>query len=168
VTAAQAMAEWSDFYVALAGAAAVLLGLVFVALSIHIERPRGELPVRGLAIEAGSSLFYPLLIALVMLVPAGRPGPQAVLLLLIAVFGLLTTRAAYAEGRARPHTRMGLVFRFVVPLGAMIGLVAAAVGLALDWEPGVWLVAAVALVHVIVGTQNAWDLVLGATPRHGQ
>jgi hypothetical protein len=53
---------WEGFAVALAGAAAVLAGLVFVAVSINIDR---ILPVRGLPGRAGESviLFVTALIA---------------------------------------------------------------------------------------------------------
>ncbi len=164
MTTAEALAEWSEFYVALAGAAAVLLGLVFVGLSIHFERARGEVPVRALSVEAGTSLFYPLLISLTMLIPEGRPTTQAGLLLAIAVFGSWSTIGAFAAARRRRHSTRGIIFRFVVPTVAMGVLAAAAVGLALDREPALWLVAAAALVNIIVGTQNAWDLLLGAAP----
>jgi hypothetical protein len=40
----QQVDQWREFYLAVAGAAAVLLGLVFVALSLHVEPPAGIEP----------------------------------------------------------------------------------------------------------------------------
>jgi hypothetical protein len=34
----QQIDQWREFYLAVAGAAAVLLGLVFIALSLHLEK----------------------------------------------------------------------------------------------------------------------------------
>ena len=48
------IAAWEGFAVALAGAAAVLAGLVFVAVSINIDR---ILPVRCLPGRAGESVI---------------------------------------------------------------------------------------------------------------
>ncbi len=56
---------------------------------------------------------------------------------------------------------MGLVFRFVLPWVAMAALVVAAVGLLLDWRAALWLVAGVSFLHIVVGTQNAWDMLTG-------
>ena len=44
----------------------------------------------------------------------------------------------------------------------MAVLVATAFGFALAWAPAVWLAAGVALLNVVMGTQNAWDLLLRA------
>jgi hypothetical protein len=159
-----AIGQWSDFYVAATGASAVLLGLVFVGLSIHFDRSRRGLPVRGLAIEAATSLFYPLIISLAMLIPEGRPQAQAVLLTTIAVFGFWASGAAFLEARRRRPQPIALVLRFLVPWLAMVVLAVAGLGLALTWAPALWLVAAVVFVHLTVGTQNAWDLLLGAAP----
>jgi hypothetical protein len=46
----QQVGQWREFSLAVAGAAAVLLGLVFVALSLHLERAEAPgIPVLGLA-----------------------------------------------------------------------------------------------------------------------
>jgi hypothetical protein len=155
------MAEWTDFYIAVAAAASVLLGLVFIGLSFHLERNRDD-AVRGLAIQSGTSLFYPLLIALTVLIPEGRPNTQAVLLGLIGLFGVVSSAAAYSNARTMHPSTMGLAFRFVLPWLAMAGLVVAAVGLWLDWRAALWLVAGVSFLHIVVGTQNAWDMLTGA------
>jgi hypothetical protein len=43
----------------------------------------------------------------------------------------------------------------------LVALVAGAF-LAADRRPGLWLTAAVVFVNIVIGTQNAWDLLLGA------
>lgn len=153
---------WQAYFVALGGAAAVLLGLTFIGASIHLERHARALWHRDLAIASGTSLFYALIIALVMLIPDGRPAAQAVLLLLFAGLGFQSSRAAYVAARARHPSRQALFFRFILPWASMVVLAVAAAGFGLAWAPAVWLVAGVAFVNVLFGTQNAWDLLRSA------
>ena len=160
--AAATIEVWTGYFAALGGAAAVLLGLTFIGASIHLERRAGALWYRDLAISSGTSLFYALLISLVMLIPEGRPIAQTMLLLAIAVFGFQSSRTAFLAGRERHPTRHALFFRFGLPLASMVVLAAASAGLALGWPPSVWLAAGVAFVNILLGTQNAWDLLLRA------
>ncbi len=155
------IARWESYYVASTGAAAVLLGLVYVGLSLHFERNRAQ-RVRGLAIQSAVSLFYALLVSLVMLIPEGRPISQAVLLGMVALFGMWASLSALVDARRGDTTPMSLAFRFILPLVAMVVLLAAAIALAADWRAGIWLVGGVVFLHVVIGSQNAWDLFLGA------
>src|SRR5918911_1564694 len=66
------MADWHDFLLAAAGAAAVLAGLVFVGLSINLDmimsNPTYGLP--GRALEALVLLMAVLIVTCLLLVPA--------------------------------------------------------------------------------------------------
>ncbi|MDQ4001452.1 MAG: hypothetical protein M3283_10730, partial [Actinomycetota bacterium] len=66
------MDEWHDFFLAAAGAAAVLAGLVFVGLSINLDTimatPTYGLP--GRALEALVLLMAVLIVTCLLLVPA--------------------------------------------------------------------------------------------------
>lgn len=156
------IADWEGYYIASTGAAAVLLGLVFVGLSLHFERNPRKPGVRGLAIQAAASLLYALLVSLVMLVPEGRPTSQALILIVVALFGIWTSMVAFVDARGDDIGAISLTFRFGLPLVMMTVLLGAAVALLVEWRPGVWLIGAVVFLHIVVGTQNAWDLFLGA------
>lgn len=168
----ETIGAWESFYVASTGAAAVLLGLVFVGLSVHFERRSDSTRIRPLATQSAVSLLYAVLISLVMLVPEGRPLSQAVILGVVSLFGLWTSTVA-TVGASRGGTgRLSLTFRYAVPFFAMVVLATASILLGLGHDAGVWLVGAVVFIHVVVGTQNAWDLFLGAgaltqTPTRG-
>jgi hypothetical protein len=70
----QQVDQWREFYLAAAGAAAVLLGLVFVALSLHLERAEAPgVPVLGLGSQALINLIYVVLLSLGMLAPYRPP-----------------------------------------------------------------------------------------------
>lgn len=152
------IAAWEGFAVALAGASAVLAGLVFVAVSINIDR---IVSVRGLPGRAGESviLFLTALTACAfVLVPHQPPAALGVELL---VLGLVV---------------LGLLFLILVPTlrvpsrqpmswhaARMVGVVAATIPTALAgasllrWLPGglYWLLGGV-LAALVVSTANAW------------
>jgi hypothetical protein len=74
----QQVDQWREFYLAVAGAAAVLLGLVFVALSLHLEQAQAPgIPVLGLGSQALINLTYVLLLSLGTSGPRSRPPCSA-------------------------------------------------------------------------------------------
>ena len=155
------IAAWEGFAVALAGAAAVLAGLVFVAVSINIDR---ILPVRGLPGRAGESviLFITALIACAFLLvpqPATALGIELLILGgLVLVLLLLIVMPALRGPTAQPTA--WIVTRIVGIAAATIPMVLAGASL-LHVLPGelYWLVAGV-LVALVVATGNAWVLLV--------
>ncbi len=153
-----ALPTWHDFFVASAGAAAVLLGLTFVGLAVHVERRRLDLLRRGLAIGSATSLVYALFTSLIMLTPQGVPYVQAVGLVLVALFGLISSTSALMNARRAGLAPPALAFQFVLPFVAIGLLLFAGVALALALEPAVWGAATVVFLLIAAGTQSAWDL----------
>jgi hypothetical protein len=62
-------AEWRDFYAAVAGVGVTLVGLVYVGISIHMGRQQLETRIRLLGTMSGINLLYPVMAALVILMP---------------------------------------------------------------------------------------------------
>lgn len=96
--------EWHDFFVAQAGAAAALTGLIFVAVSINLGRILGypHLPTR--ALEAIVTLLSVLLVSTWVLVPGQSCRVLGVEILttgvvtwLIQTRALLSTRSSGYE-----------------------------------------------------------------------
>jgi hypothetical protein len=77
--------EWSDFFVAVAGASAALAGLVFVAVSINVDRILGlpGLPDRALATVM--LLLSVVLVSLLALIPGQSRGALAAELLVVGL-----------------------------------------------------------------------------------
>jgi hypothetical protein len=156
------IAAWEGFAVALAGAAAVLAGLLFVAVSINIDR---ILPVRGLPGRAGESvlLFLTALTACAFVLIPHQPttalgvellvlGSSALIVLVLIVIPAL--RAPSRQPRTWHATRiLGIVAATVPMILAGMSLV--------HWLPGglYWLVASV-LTALAGGTANAWVLLV--------
>jgi len=86
---AQAIERWHDFYLLAGGAAATLLGLLFIAVSLHIELFSGEKAsrARGAAAQALTNFFTVLTIALIFLIPDQKPTNAVVTLLVFSILG---------------------------------------------------------------------------------
>ena len=91
----QALEGWHDFYVATAGAAAALLGLLFVGVSINIGRldlPQ-RLDIRGRANQAFINLTFVLVLSLTALIP--EQGARSI----AVTCGILTALGLFGPGR---------------------------------------------------------------------
>jgi peptidoglycan/LPS O-acetylase OafA/YrhL len=102
----QQIDQWGDYYLAAAGAAAVLLGLVFIALSLHLEKAEAPgVPVLGLGGQALINLIYVLLLSLGMLVPYRPPVLPGIAVLAVAVVGLNDSITTLRRARrvSEPH-----------------------------------------------------------------
>jgi modulator of FtsH protease len=109
------VSDWSDLFVATAGAAAALAGLVFVAVSINLDR---ILEFRGLperALETLLLLLSVLLVSIVGLIPGQGHVALGIELLVVALgFGggmLFTTRRSLPQGE---DPRSWLISRLAV------------------------------------------------------
>jgi hypothetical protein len=70
---AASVAPWAGFFTTAAGASAVLLGLVFVAMSIHYNLAAFDRHLVAMVTESAVPFFYATLVSLVMLVPPTQP-----------------------------------------------------------------------------------------------
>jgi hypothetical protein len=101
---AAAEASWHDFFLAVAGASAALLGLLFVGVSINLAAITGSerVDLRVRAGQAFANLNVVLVIALLMLVPDPNPSSIAIAFAFVAALGLLRVgQGVYAVARGR-------------------------------------------------------------------
>ena len=155
-------AHWTNFAVALAGVAAVLAGLVFVALSVNLER---ILQVPGLPGRAGETLIV-LIGAVVqcalLLIPGLNHVALGASLLVVGVLEWAIVTAVSVTG-ARQETaepRSWNLARVVYVQVATIPVAVAGLLLLINASGAVYWLAGAVLWAVIAGSGNAWVLVV--------
>jgi hypothetical protein len=159
--------EWHDFFLAAAGAAAVLAGLVFVGVSINLDTIMSN-PTYGLtgrALEALVLLVAVLIATILLLVPDQRMVLAGAELLAVGVVdwaAVVTIQVLVLRNwrSLEPAFRWHFVPRVVLCQLATLPIVAAGIGV-MGWELGglYWLVVGVVL-SFLVAVGDAWVLLV--------
>jgi hypothetical protein len=161
------MDEWHDFFLAQAGAAGVLTGLVFVAVSINLQEIVSD-PGSGLAGRAAEALILlvgVLTASVLLLVP--EQGQVMVGAEVLAV-GLLTwggvvaiqLRRLGSWGTMRPDLRQPFVLRVALGQIATLPFVVAGIAVLAGGLGGLyWLVAGM-IFATVVALFEAWVLLI--------
>jgi hypothetical protein len=153
---------WSDFCVAVAGASGALSGLLFVAVSINIER---ILTYPALPARAGHTLILfatPLLVAIVALVPG---QPRLTLGAELMAMGLVATAILAAINRPskRSDQEMLLYWTFSRALSSALAAIPLGIGgvtLITGAGGGLYWIALAIVAAFIGGRANAWVLLV--------
>ena len=161
------MDQWHDFFLAVAGAAGVLTGLVFVAVSINLQQIVSEtgsgLP--GRAAEALIILVAVLMVSVLLLVPGQGEGTVGaeVLAVGLATWGWVVAiqRLRLRDwGTMRPDLRQAFVLRVALGQIATLPLVVAGIAvLAVGLGGLYWLVAGMVF-SILVALFEAWVLLV--------
>jgi hypothetical protein len=152
---------WHDFFAAQAAAGAALAGLVFVAISINLQRVLTSRAVSGRAVEALVLLVSLLIVGLLALIP--EQGEIALGVELIA-FGLFLS-GVLIRGGARAHsaggaTRWQYLFRLVLGQLAALPIVIAGISLLTGDGGGLYWIALATFAGILAGMIGAWVLLV--------
>ncbi len=154
-------AEWKDLFVAVAGASAALTGLLFVAVSINLER---ILKFEGLPERALETLLFlvsALLVSIVGLIPGQSHvalGLELLVVSLVAaavILRLPTLRMDDAEVE-----RSWVLTRWAVRLAATVPFVIGGASVLAECGGGLYWVAAGIVFAIIGGVASAWVLLV--------
>jgi hypothetical protein len=160
-----ALQSWHDFYMIVGTAAASLVGLLFVGLSLHLRVVVTHADVKALARITLASLGLTLVLALFMVIPETHdPSSTGWNLVGAGIFGFVLIGRPLVAGirssrRALSFGHLMLRFgltgtTFVAALIGGIILVAGNYQLGLSWFVGV-------SVALLVGAlRNSWDLLV--------
>jgi hypothetical protein len=175
VTFDDLVARWHEFYVLSGTAAATLMGLLFVSLSLHVETlrrdPRNQL--ERVARSAFTSFLIVLFIALLLLSPDVQRRPLATALIAIGLIRLVMVvselRRSFAPGgRADSFSRGHLTVRTVIPIAAFVMLLLAGGTLAArNLADGLAFLMMANVLLLADASRSAWDLLVGVGRRPG-
>jgi hypothetical protein len=154
--------SWTAAFTAVASSAAALTGLLFVALSINLDRVIKGAGLVARAVEVLLLLVGVLIIATLLLMPGQGVGPAATEILVIAI--LMSSLLASIHVRAPRHalgvTRANFVMRVVGDHMGPLFLIIGAISLLTGNGGGLyWVVPALvaAMVAAIIG---AWVMLV--------
>jgi hypothetical protein len=156
------MSAWESFFIAEVGASAVLAGLVFVGLSINLDKIIAGSGLPGRALEALVALTVVLVVSSLLLVPGQS---QALIGGEFLVSGLVFWIAIVSLqlGNLRtlvPQYRMVFAVRVALGQLASVPFVIAGVAVLVRGEGGLyWLVLGV-IVSLVLALQDAWVLLV--------
>jgi hypothetical protein len=159
--------EIHDFFLASAGVAGALIGLLFVAISVSADRlARQDRDAQLHRIRASAALTAftnALIISLFALVPGHKIGPSAVI---VATVGLGFVVAALLSLRGLRKAHWGTVRDLVFLLGLVATFVIQLIqGVEVSLQPAnsgdVSTIAILVIVCFLIGIARAWELIGG-------
>jgi len=161
--------RWTDFYLMAGGAAAVLIGLIFVVISLMHDRPRSS-------VLAGSRLYMgPIVLGvsfvLVLSAAALTPGVSrpwfAAIVAAIALWGLARGIMS-AIGIRRLGDEVHWTDLWFYGVAASVLYIALAVVAFAFWSSWSWAnygLAAAVTAALLLAIRNEWDLITWIAPR---
>lgn len=154
--------EWQTFFSVNAGAAATLTGLVFVAVSINLNRILSVPGLPGRAVESILQFLQVFFLCTSALVPRQPAVALAVEILVIAIlsWGLqVATHVKYAKSRSG-HPLTWLVIRIVQTHLAGIPFLVCGIYLSMGSSAGLYWLVPGFLFSFLAGVANAWVLLV--------
>jgi hypothetical protein len=155
-------ASWSDFSLAVVGASAALTGLLFVAVSINIERILAIDTLTGRSLSTMILFIVPLVVGTLLLVPEQPRTALGVELMMTgaaAGAGLLRINRPGNRGSQEPWFGWLLV-RLVPSVTITIFLVVAGASLLAGVGGGLYWVAPAVIEALLAGLATVWILLI--------
>jgi modulator of FtsH protease len=156
---------WHDFYSVINAAAATLVGLLFVSLSMNVEiiTHEGNADLRELALQTFVNFLNLVVVSVLFLIPLQDPLGLGLPLLGISLGGLIINLNLYLKTRrSQNHVweRRDITRRFSTPLLSYLVMVVVSVSLILGQTGGLYWLVPVMIVLIIGASVNSWDLLL--------
>jgi hypothetical protein len=149
---------WHDFFSAQAAAGAALAGLVFVAISMNLQRVLSSRAVSGRAVEALLLLLSLLIVGLLALIPEQNTMALGIEFI---VFGLIMTVLLVRIGAgAGGATRAQYLLRRCLGQLASLPIIIAGISVIAGDGGGLYWLAFSSIVAIIAGMIGAWVLLV--------
>ena len=162
-----AFSTWHEFFVVGGHTGAVLLGLVFVGMEIHLEKIHENRQMYLIAAGSALGFLWVLLFSLVMLAPPlwpWVPGFALIALSLLTFVGSSAPLFAMRRSSDRP-TRAAYAIVYLLPYLASFVALAGSVLMLFGGVGSVYLIALAVFSWIATGAVNAWVfLIRGRNP----
>lgn len=164
---------WRDFYIFTGTAAATLMGLMFVVVSLGrgiLGRDEGGSAIRAFFTPVVAFFTTMIVVSMFMLIPRSTPGVLGVLLICVALSGLSYMFASGAHTRWRESELAfdDWVWYVALPFVSYLTVGAAGAGIWSLSAFGPYALAAAMVLLLLVGIRNAWDLVVYTSQHTGE
>ncbi len=156
------MADWANFFVAEVGAAAALVGLVAVAISINLQRILSFPLLPARAAETLFQLTAVFVLSSLALVP-GQPGALfgAEVLVAVGLTAFVSVRAQAGAWRYFDGVSLGKrIVRVAMSVFSLAPLLIGGALISADHGAGLYWLAGGILVSLICSIWNAWILLV--------
>jgi glycerol uptake facilitator-like aquaporin len=169
VNVRDALASWQPVYLTAGAAAATLVGLLFVGLSLHIRVVAAQPDVRSLARVTLTEFFVVLLVALAVLQPTDSGAQVGDWLVGISIVSVVLIIRPVIDGVRSEGGRIGLrmlIARFGVSTRSFLGFATAgALFIRGNATAALDLLLPVLVLALVVAVRNTWDLLVTVAER---
>ncbi len=156
------LADWEPFFSAIIAAAAALTGLLFVAVSINLDRiiKTGKfLPAR--AAETLATLLLVMASSALTLVPQSTRLVGVEILIIVVPMLAITVRSQLAyRRRSRDDPLLWTISRMASTALATVPCTLAGLSLTAHWGGGLYWLAPTAILGIVGAVYNAWVLLV--------
>jgi len=164
--------SWHDFYLTAGAAAATLIGLLFVGISINLDEFTTDegTGIRVLGEQAFANFVFVLLIALFVLVPDRDQQSLTVQLAIVGAIGTVRILRRAFVCRGRQTDPFGgwryVVRRLGLSAVASVGVIAVAALVPNNPISAFYWLLGVVLIYLTSAADSAWDLTQGGADRY--
>jgi hypothetical protein len=156
---------WHDYYHVIGDAAAALMGLLFVSLSLNADviAHKANADLRALAAQTFTNFICLILFALLFEIPDQGPLGLGLPMLGIDLLLLYITARHILDARRRRSQRWGrgiLAFRLILPIFCLVTVLAIAITVLLGISDELYWFVPVTILLLVNASLNAWDLLL--------
>jgi hypothetical protein len=157
------LAAWHDFNVSLVTASAGLLGLLFVAMSLHIRALTSErnAELRSVARSIFLGYVLPLAIGFLALMPQTLRSFGIELLVVVLASTIPFGAAARAGLRATGvgYSRAVTVVQFIAGFALFVITIVASIAVVTGEASALYVMGAIAVLSLLWGVFNTWELI---------